>query len=283
MAYADFHPTGDDSGDVQVYIFEMGNTLKALGKYAAEKPEELKLLSIGSEGYVSAGSTIFYSGSYYTQVVATSDEPKFADFALEMARRVAAKQGAELAPATAVAAAAPSVPAPMPAAPPPSSTPTPEAAPKPAEAARPRPAATGPEALFALLPAEPGKSGPKYVAQDAFGYSFLSDVFMADYQKDGTTWQGFLRPYRDAKEAEAVFTKYVDGAKLDGAAIETIEAEGADRMIKSANIGLVDVLFLRGNVIGGANGATQEKPAEAFARAFVQSLPAEVPAIDAGK
>src|SRR5262249_42541386 len=143
--------------------------------------------------------------------------------------------------------------------------------------------ATGPEALFGLLPGEPGKTAPKYVAQDAFGYSFLSDVFMADYEKDGTTWQGFLRPYRDAKEAEAVSNKYVDGAKLDGAQIETIEAEGADRMVKSANIGLVDVLFLKGNVIGGANGATQEKPAEAFARAFVQSLPAEIPAIESGK
>ena len=92
MAYADFHPTGDDSADVQVYIFEMGNTLKALGKYAAEKPEELKLLPIGSEGYAAAGSTIFYSGPYYTQVVATSDAAKFADFALELARRIAAKQ-----------------------------------------------------------------------------------------------------------------------------------------------------------------------------------------------
>ena len=71
MAYADYHPTGDDSADVQVYIFEMGNTLKALGKYAAEKPEELKLLPIGSEGYAAAGSTIFDSGPYYTQVVAT--------------------------------------------------------------------------------------------------------------------------------------------------------------------------------------------------------------------
>ena len=95
MAYADFHPTGDDSADVQVYIFEMGNTLKALGKYAAEKPEELKLLPIGSEGYAAAGSTIFYSGPYYTQVVATSDAAKFADFALELARRIAAKQAPE--------------------------------------------------------------------------------------------------------------------------------------------------------------------------------------------
>src|SRR5258708_36979519 len=37
MAYADFHPNGDESADVQVYIFDMGDTLKALGKYGAGK------------------------------------------------------------------------------------------------------------------------------------------------------------------------------------------------------------------------------------------------------
>ena len=43
-----------------------------------------------------------------------------------------------------------------------------------------------------------GEGDPKYVAQDVFGYSFLSDVFMADYKDGDVTWQGFLRPYRDA-------------------------------------------------------------------------------------
>ena len=140
-----------------------------------------------------------------------------------------------------------------------------------------------PEALFALLPAGSGKSSPKYVAQDAFGYSFLADIFMADYSQDGKTWQGFFHPYRDAKEAEAVFEKYLAGAKLDGAEVKTLEAEEADRMIVSSNIGLIDVLFLKGNVVGGANGATEEAAAEAFARAFAKSLPADVPPLDAGK
>jgi hypothetical protein len=270
MAYADFHPNGDESADVQVYIFEMGDTLKALGKYGSEKPDEAKSLAIGSDGYVSAGSIIFYAGPYYTQVVTTTDDPKFAAFALEMAQRIAARQkpGTPAPVASTSASASPSASAP--------------AEGQPAGGKVEAKAMT-PEALFALLPEGSGKSAPKYVAQDAFGYSFLSDVFMADYNQDGTTWQGFLRPYRDAKEAEAVFNKYVEGAKMDGAELKTIEAEGADRMIISANIGLIDVLFLKGNVVGGANGATEEKPAETFARAFVKGLPGEVPAIATGK
>jgi hypothetical protein len=272
MAYADFHPDGDETADVQVYVFEMGDTLKALGKYGSEKPDDVKTLPIGSEGYLSAGSIIFYAGPYYTQVVTTTDDPKFAAFAKAMAERIAARQRPGAAPAATAVAVAPV-----------EAEPAVVKGPSQEMPRAPQPKATTPEALFALLPEGSGKSSPKYVAQDAFGYSFLSDIFMADYTQDGTTWQGFLRPYRDAKEAEAVFNKYVEGAKLDGAELKTIEAEGADRMIISANIGLIDVLFLKGNVLGGANGATEEKPAETFARAFAKSLPAEVPPIATGK
>ena len=70
----------------------MGDTLKALGKYGSEKPEELKPLPIGSEGYAAAGSTLFYAGPYYTQIVSTRTTAKFAAFALELAKRIAAKQ-----------------------------------------------------------------------------------------------------------------------------------------------------------------------------------------------
>ncbi len=272
MAYADYHPDGDETADVQVYVFEMGDTLKALGKYGSEKPDEAKTLPIGSEGYLSAGSIIFYAGPYYTQVVTTIDDPKFAAFARTLADRIAAiqKPGSGSGPAPATAEGGDDEPGEK----------------KPVAAMEKAPAAAAgstPEALFALLPKGSGRSSPKYVAEDAFGYSFLADVFMADYQESGTTWQGFVRPYRDASEARAVFDKYLASAKTDGAEIKEMEVPGADRFITCANIGLIDVLFLKGNVVGGANGATKLEPAEAFARTFLAGLPAEVPAIATGK
>ena len=51
-------------------------------------------------------------------------------------------------------------------------------------------------------------------------------------------------------------------------------------MIVNSNVGLVDVVFLKGNVIGGANGATDAAKAEAFARAFVKALPGRTPQVD---
>ena len=92
MAYAFYHPTGDPSNELQLYIFEMADPLKALGKYGSEKPDEFKTVPIGNEGYTTAGSTLFYSGRYYTQIVSTQDDPKFSAFALELAKRVAARQ-----------------------------------------------------------------------------------------------------------------------------------------------------------------------------------------------
>lgn len=140
---------------------------------------------------------------------------------------------------------------------------------------------TGPssEDLFALLPAEPKKSGTMYVAKDVFGYSFLSDVFLADYEADDQMFQGFLRPYATADEARKVFDRYVETAKKDGAEVQVLENSKAEKMVMSSNIGLVDVVFVKGNTVAGANGASSAKPAEDFARKLAESLPNEVPLI----
>jgi hypothetical protein len=272
MAYAFYHPTGDPSNELQLYIFEMADSLKALGKYGSEKPEEFQAVAVGDQGYTSAGSTLFYSGKYYTQIVSTSDDPKFAAFAVDLAKRVAEKQkpgGGSPGAAPIAAVASARTPAPT------AGDATSEGS-KPATETKPAAAVT-PATYFALLPAKDREGEPKYVAQDAFGYSFLSDVFMADYKEGDVSWQGFLRPYRDADEAKAVFQKYIEGVKKDGAEVKTVSAEGADEMVVSTNIGLVDVVFRKGNTVAGTNGATAAAPAESYARALAKSLPASVP------
>ncbi len=287
MAYAFFHPTGDPSNELQLYVFEMGDPLKALGKYGSEKPEEFKTVSIGSEGYTTAGSTLFYSGRYYTQIVSTQDDAKFGAFALELAKRVAARQkpggGAATTDASPVTPGQGSTAAASP--PPPTGTLAPRTASTadttPAKAEnKPNPAEVTPATFFALLPAAGRQGDAKYVAQDVFGYSFLSDVFMADYKDGNDAWQGFLRPYRDVQEAKAILEKYVDGVKKDGAEVKKLTAPGADEMVVSVNIGLIDVVFRKGNTLAGANGATNPAAAEAFARSLALSLPPFVPTLD---
>ena len=251
MAYASYHPIGDDSNDVQLYIFEFDHTkpLRAQSKYNSEKPDELTKVAIGTEGYTSAGSLIFFADPFYTQFVATVDDPKFTAFAKALAERVAAKQ-----------------------------KPAPSAGGEgEGDANAPPSAEATAAAIYALLPAGPGKADPKFVAQDVFGYGFLSDVYMADYKEGEATWQGFLRPYATVAEAEAVFAKYLAAAKQDGGDAKLLETPGADQLVVCSNVGLVDAIFRRGSVIGGANGAADAAKAEAFARAFAKGLPAAVP------
>ena len=126
-----------------------------------------------------------------------------------------------------------------------------------------------------------GRDGDaKYVAQDVFGYSFLSDVFMADYKEKDVSWQGFLRPYRDVQEAKSVLEKYIAGVKKDGAEVKTLTADGADEMVMSTNIGLDRRRFPEGQLRGRSQRRHERRPAEAFARALAKSLPATVPTIE---
>jgi len=294
MAYAFYHPAGDPSNELQLYIFEMGDPLKALGKYGSEKPEEFTPATVGSEGYTAAGSLLFYAGRYYTQIVSTKDDAKFAAFALELAKRVANRQkpGAASAPSSDRAAAVtPAVTNPKAAltaastANLPNPSATAAAATEASVDGKPAgtPAEASPAAFFALLPTQNRQGDAKYVAQDVFGYSFFSDVFMADYKTSDATWQGFLRPYRNTEEAKAVLNKYVDGVKKDGAEVKRLTAQGADEMVVSTNIGLTDFVFRKGNTLAGANGATNAAPAEVFTRNLAKSLPSTVPALDSAK
>lgn len=250
MAYTFYHAAGDESTEAQLYIFDMKDPLKALGKYGSERPEGAKTIPLGDEGYTDAGSTFFHAGKYYTQVVTTKDDPKVAAFAMEIAKRVAALQK----PAgTSIAGTAPAE------------------------------GAATPDMLFKLLPDEPKKTRTQYVAQDVFGYSFLSDVFMADYQDGDATFQGFLRPYKNADEAKKVFEQYLENSKADMATIKEIPDSGADKMVLSSNYGMNDAIFLKGNAIAGVNGSPDAAKAEAFARNLAKSLPAPVPTITVEK
>ncbi|MCA1685492.1 MAG: hypothetical protein LC745_05805, partial [Planctomycetia bacterium] len=273
-----YHPAGDETNEVQVYIFELGDTLKALGKFGTEKPGEVTPVQVGAEGYTSAGSTLFYAGPFYTQIVSTKDDAKFSEFALSLAKRIAEAQkpGKAAAPAVASAPAVKGEGEPE--------GETPEGKPKPAPtAAANAPAPGTPEAFFALLPTGSGRANQTYVSNDVFGYSFLSDVFLADYSEGSASWKGFLRAFASPDEARAVFEKYLASARQDGAEIKELEAEGADRMVAVSNIGLFDAVFIKGNTLAGAAGSTEPKPTEAFARAFAKALPSKVAAIAAEK
>ena len=211
MAYTFYHPTGDESNEVQLYIFEMGDPLKALGKYGAEKPDEAKPVAVGTEGYTAAGQHALLRGPVLHADRLDPGRPQV--------RGLRPGDGRSGSPSRSQAALAAAVARRRRAA---------------AEAEtehrgrrrlrRPQPANA--RGSFRPLPGRSARAAPKYVAQDVFGYSFLSDVFMADYKEGDVTWQGFLRPYADADGGQGGLREVPRGAKQDGAEIKRSRPKG---------------------------------------------------------
>jgi hypothetical protein len=136
--------------------------------------------------------------------------------------------------------------------------------------------------FFRLLPTAGRPGYPRFLARDAFGYSFLSNIFMCEYNNSYGTWQGFLRPCNGSSEAKALLEKYIDTSKKDGAEVRQLRADGADEIVRCKLVGLVDVVFRKGNSVAGAHGASDAYVAESFARELARTLPATVPNLPDG-
>jgi len=282
MAYTFYHPEDNPANEVQLYIFEMDNALKALGKYGSERPNDAEPLELGADGYASGASVFFHAKDYYVQVVPTSESEEFRAFALTIARRIsndilpgsAPEPDEDEAEGVAVASNDPETM---------EGGETPDtasdgSAPEPAPEPEPEAAAEAdPTAIFALLPDGPNKSGQTYIARDAFGYAFLTDTFLANYEDGDQIWQGFVRPFPTPEEAKAVFDQYRAESESFGATITEVDTEDADALIVAENFGLVDALFLKGNAIGGVNGASDPDTAQDFALGFAAATPEQSP------
>jgi hypothetical protein len=276
MAYTFYHPEGNPANEVQLYIFEMGSPLNALGKYGTEKPEEAESLQLGSAGYASGASVFFHAKSYYVQVVPTSESDEFRDFALAIARRISNEilPGSAPEPEAEGASSLASADG--------SEAMTDGESPAPSEAEAETEEAD-PTALFALLPDGPGRTNEQYLAQDAFGYAFLSDVFMAAYAEADLTWQAFIRPYATPERAQEIFELYRADAESFDAKITEVETGVADAMFIAENFGLIEIIFRKGNAVGGLNDSTDLDAAQAFIDRFAAALPESVPHFDDGE
>ncbi len=94
MACCSYHPGKDEDAEVQLFVFEMGDALRAGAKFDSEKPDDAKPTELGDGAYTASGSVFFHLGPYYTVVNLAQDDPKLSAFALDLARRVASGQKA---------------------------------------------------------------------------------------------------------------------------------------------------------------------------------------------
>ena len=252
MAYASYHPAGDDSNEIQVYIFEFDHSkqFRAQSKYTTEKPDQFELVKIGAEGYSSAGSLLFYTDPYYTQIVSTKDDPKFAAIALDLARRIAAKQ--------------------MPAA-----EPAGEGGRR--RCTRPHVRDEGRRDLRDA-PRRPRQGRPQVRRPGRLRLRVPVRGLHGRLQGWGRELAGLPPALRHGRRGEGGLRQVSRLRQAPTAATPgRSRPRGPTRWSSTRTSAWSTSIFRKGNVVGGVNGSTDAAKAEAFARGFVKSLPADLP------
>ncbi len=92
LTFGTYRYAGDDDRYVDVYAYDMGETLNAFGCYKAEFAEGMPAIKTGRGGYRAEQSLFFWKGTYYVQLIA-GDTVVEADAAIlsGLAEQIAAK------------------------------------------------------------------------------------------------------------------------------------------------------------------------------------------------
>ncbi|MFP4475829.1 MAG: DUF6599 family protein [Desulfatibacillaceae bacterium] len=113
------------------------------------------------------------------------------------------------------------------------------------------------------------------LASDAFGFSELSNVFLARYERDGTEVYAFVSRRDTPDAARRLAESYHSFLLANGAddvALEEMEdARAADLF------GILEIMFTRGPWLAGVHQAEDREAAVAVARDLAQSLEQEQP------
>jgi len=81
----------DKGGFIDIFVYDMGTSLRAYGIFSVERPPEAAALDLGREGYKSGASFFFWQGRHYVQVVAGGEGEVFEQAGLLIARQVAGR------------------------------------------------------------------------------------------------------------------------------------------------------------------------------------------------
>jgi len=111
----------------------------------------------------------------------------------------------------------------------------------------------------------------QYFKKEALNLSFLNDVYAAIYLKKETEITAFLSRRKDESEANQIFEEYRNYLIKYGALIDESEAE-SESIIVGELMGYYDVVFKKGNIIGGTNAVENREDAEEVSQDLLSSL-----------
>ncbi len=111
-----------------------------------------------------------------------------------------------------------------------------------------------------------------FVAQNAFGLGFLTDVYTAEYDFEGQTLTLFVTRTASAADAAALQAEYVESIESFG---EILCRDEGRSMFACDAAGLYDVVFVKGAYLAGVAGADDVDAAKKAAEAFHDELVVE--------
>ncbi len=93
LTFGTYHHAADRARAIDVYWYDMSESVNAFGIYQAEAPPEAQAVDIGRQGYQADGAIFFWQGPNYVQVLPTGADAADAAAALDIARRISAQLG----------------------------------------------------------------------------------------------------------------------------------------------------------------------------------------------
>jgi len=109
----------------------------------------------------------------------------------------------------------------------------------------------------------------QYIKRKGLNLSFLNDVYTAIYEKEGNEITAFLTRKKDESEANRIFLKYQNHLNKYGTIIDETESES---IIVGDVMGYYDVIFQKGEIVGGVNAVDNRKIAEEVSQELLSSL-----------
>jgi hypothetical protein len=111
----------------------------------------------------------------------------------------------------------------------------------------------------------------EYIAQNAFGLAFLTEIFAAEYDLDEGRLTLFIHRAKDTADSGALFAQYGESFGKYGRVIWRDPDES--RLIVAGEVaGMIDVVFAKGRYLGGVAGAEDVEAAKKAATAFYDGL-----------
>jgi len=91
-----------------------------------------------------------------------------------------------------------------------------------------------------------------YIKVNALGVDFMRNTYMAKYNKEGTLVLAFISKQDTPEIAAEAVTQYVQHTQRYGERVERLYREGVELTICDMD-NIYDVLFLKGNLVGGVS------------------------------